>query len=117
MHPSFLYEIAFHAAMFGLLLWLRPRIRSNGGDLLKVYLLGYAVFRFLVEFVRGNDEVLAGLTRSQLFLLPATLVLALYFARRRWTTDPVGARRTDRAVGIANGPSHAGAARATEVDE
>jgi phosphatidylglycerol:prolipoprotein diacylglycerol transferase len=82
MHPSFLYEIAFHAAMFVLLLWLRRRLRSNGGDLLKIYLLAYAVFRFAVEFVRGNDVWVAGLTRSQLFLIPATALLALYLARR-----------------------------------
>jgi phosphatidylglycerol:prolipoprotein diacylglycerol transferase len=82
MHPSFIYEIAFHAAMFVLLLWLRRRLRSNGGDLLKIYLLAYAVFRFGVEFVRGNDVWLLGLTRSQVFLIPATALLALYIARR-----------------------------------
>lgn len=90
MHPSFLYEIAFHAAMLGVLLWLRPRLRSNGGDLLKVYLLAYAVFRFAVEFVRGNDVVFAGLTRSQLFLVPAVLLLSAYFVRRgRRTPAPL----------------------------
>lgn len=83
MHPSFLYEIVFHAAMFGVLLWLRRRIHSNGGDLLKIYLLAYAVFRFMVEFVRGNDVWVLGLTRSQVFLIPATLLLAGYLARRR----------------------------------
>jgi prolipoprotein diacylglyceryl transferase len=117
MHPSFLYEIAFHAAMFGLLLWLRPRLRSNGGDLLKVYLLGYALFRFAVEFVRGNDEVLAGLTRSQLLLLPATLLLALYFARHRRTADPAGRAATDRVFTAAHGPGHHSSTRPTEVDE
>jgi prolipoprotein diacylglyceryl transferase len=83
MHPSFLYEIAFQAAMFALLLRLRSRVRSNGSDLLKIYLLAYAVFRFLVEFVRGNDIWYAGLTRSQVFLIPATLLLAGYFVQRR----------------------------------
>jgi phosphatidylglycerol---prolipoprotein diacylglyceryl transferase len=81
-HPSFLYEIAFQLAMFALLWWLRPRVRVKG-DLFKIYLLAYAVFRFLVEFVRGNDVVWNGLTRPQLFLIPATLALAWYFARQR----------------------------------
>ena len=83
MHPSFLYEIAFHAAMFAALLWLRSRLASNGSDLLKVYLLSYAVFRFFVEFVRGNDVWYAGLTRSQTFLIPTTALLVGYFLRRR----------------------------------
>jgi prolipoprotein diacylglyceryl transferase len=83
MHPSFVYEIVFHAAMFvALVRWLRPRITVEG-DLLKIYLLCYAVFRFLVEFVRGNEVVWHGLTRSQLFLVPTTLLLVWYFARPR----------------------------------
>jgi phosphatidylglycerol---prolipoprotein diacylglyceryl transferase len=83
MHPSFLYEIVFQAAMFGLLLWLRPRVRT-AGDLFKIYLLAYAVFRFAVEFVRGNEVVWAGLTGPQLFLIPTTLLLLGYFALHRF---------------------------------
>ncbi|HSH77503.1 MAG TPA: prolipoprotein diacylglyceryl transferase family protein [Herpetosiphonaceae bacterium] len=81
LHPSFIYEIIFHALMFGCLWWLRPRV-SIKGDLLKIYLLAYALFRFAVEFVRGNQVVWEGLTRSQLFLIPSTLLLLLYFWRR-----------------------------------
>jgi phosphatidylglycerol---prolipoprotein diacylglyceryl transferase len=78
MHPSFVYEIIFHAIMFGWLWWLRPRVYVKG-ELLKIYLLSYALFRFAVEFVRGNLVVWAGLTRSQLFLIPSTLLLLCYF--------------------------------------
>jgi phosphatidylglycerol---prolipoprotein diacylglyceryl transferase len=85
MHPSFLYEIAFHAAMFGLLLWLRPRL-PQAGDLFKIYLASYAAFRFLVEFVRANPVMWAGLSGSQLFLVPS-LVLMAVFARRRWAAS------------------------------
>jgi phosphatidylglycerol---prolipoprotein diacylglyceryl transferase len=68
MHPSFGYEIVFQLAAFAALLWLRPRI-TVPGELLTVYLAGYAVFRFAVEFVRDNEVVAAGLTRGQWFLL------------------------------------------------
>ncbi len=37
---------------------------------------------FAVEFVRGNQVVWEGLTRSQLFLIPSTLVLLVYFWRQ-----------------------------------
>ena len=84
LHPSFVYEIAFHGAMFVWLLWYwRPRITVEG-DLFKIYLLAYAIFRFFVEFVRGNPVLWNGLTGSQLFLIPSTLLLAAYFARRFW---------------------------------
>ncbi len=81
MHPSFLYEIAFLLAMFALLLWLRSRI-GVPGELFKILLFGYAVFRFFVEFVRGNEVVWSGLSGTQLFLIPSTLALGVYFARQ-----------------------------------
>jgi phosphatidylglycerol:prolipoprotein diacylglycerol transferase len=81
LHPSFVYEIAFHFAMLAVLLRLRrrPELRD---ELFKIYLLAYATFRFLIEFVRGNEVVWGGLTRSQLFLIPSALLLAGYFWRR-----------------------------------
>jgi phosphatidylglycerol:prolipoprotein diacylglycerol transferase len=83
LHPSFLYEIAFHLVMFALLLWyFRPRVTIEG-DLFKIYLLTYAVFRFFAEFVRGNLAMWHGLSGSQLFLIPSTIVLVAYFLRQR----------------------------------
>jgi len=83
LHPSFLYEIAFHLAMFVLLLaYFRPRVAVEG-DLFKIYLLAYAVFRFLVEFVRGNVVMWHGLSGSQLFLIPSTILLGTYFLQQR----------------------------------
>jgi phosphatidylglycerol:prolipoprotein diacylglycerol transferase len=82
LHPSFVYEIPFHFLMAGLL----SRLRSRGAcrdALFKLYLLAYAPFRFLLEFVRGNPVVWHGLTRSQLFLIPSTPLLAWAFLRRR----------------------------------
>jgi prolipoprotein diacylglyceryl transferase len=83
LHPSFIYEILFHLAMFALLIsYLRPRVTVEG-DLFKIYLLAYAVFRFLVEVVRGNLVIWHGLTGSQLFLIPSTALLIAYFVRQR----------------------------------
>ena len=69
---------------FAALLWLRRRI-SEPGELFKLYLVGYALFRFLVEFVRGNEVVFAGLTRPQRFLavcLPLAFAHVVRQARR-----------------------------------
>ncbi len=85
LHPSFGYEIVFHAAAFCVLwFWLRHRVTAPG-ETLTFYLAGYGVFRFLVEFVRGNDVVWHGLTRPQLFLLvtvPLILLRIAWQARR-----------------------------------
>jgi hypothetical protein len=40
------------------------------------------VFRFGVEFVRGNDVVALGLTRSQWFLFATGPLIAWYFVRQ-----------------------------------
>jgi hypothetical protein len=40
------------------------------------------VFRFGVEFVRGNPEVALGLSRSQWFLLATGPLIAWYFLRQ-----------------------------------
>lgn len=98
LHPSFLYEVAFHLVMFALLLfYLRPRVTIEG-DLFKIYLLAYAVFRFFVEFLRGNVVMWHGLTGSQLFLIPSTILLTAYFLRGR-------ARRHDESLRLGRSPA------------
>ncbi len=81
LHPSFAYEIAFHLVAFAVLwLVLRDRLRAPGESLV-IYLAAYGVVRFLVEFVRGNEVVWAGLTRPQLFL---AVTVPLLLARVAW---------------------------------
>lgn len=82
LHPSFLYEIGFFLALFVLLEWLRPRLTDQPGELFKVFLAAYIVFRFGIEFVRGNEVVALGLTRSQLFLFATGPLIAWYFIRQ-----------------------------------
>lgn len=81
MHPSFLYEVAFFVGLFVALMWLRPRVHVPG-ELFKIFLAAYVVFRFAVEFVRGNQVVALGLTRSQWFLLVTGPLIAWYFVRQ-----------------------------------
>lgn len=76
LHPSFVYEIVFHLVAFAALwFWLRHRSLPPGESFVW-YVASYGVFRFLVEFVRGNEVAWEGLTRPQLFLL-ATVPLVL----------------------------------------
>lgn len=81
MHPSMLYEIAFNLAAIAVILRFRDRVLIVG-DTLKLYLLAAAIFRFLVEFVRGNEPQALGLSGPQWVLMPLTALLALHFLRR-----------------------------------
>lgn len=85
LHPSFAYEIAFHLVAFAVLwFWVRRRDVPPGESFVW-YVAAYGTFRFLVEFVRGNEVVDLGLTRPQLFLA-ATIPLVLLRIGHRWRT-------------------------------
>lgn len=82
LHPSFAYEIVFQLTAF-LLIWCWLRFRPlPPGELFVWYVAAYGVFRFLVEFVRGNEVVWHGLTRPQLFLAATVPLLLLRIAVR-----------------------------------
>ena len=98
-HPSQLYEAALEGLLLGtVLLWLafRRGALKTPGKILGLFVAGYGLARFLVEFVRqpdaqfvspGNPLGLAwhingfGLTMGQLLSIPMILI-GLYF----WTT-------------------------------
>ena len=50
-HPTQLYEIGFIAA-WTTLIWTRRRTDWQPGDAFRLYLAGYLVFRFFVEFIK-----------------------------------------------------------------
>src|SRR5919106_5209961 len=81
MHPSMLYEIGFHTAAFALIATRGPLLPIRG-DTLKAYLLAYGLFRFGVEFVRGNEVQAWGLTGPQIVLIPLIGILVIHFVRR-----------------------------------
>jgi phosphatidylglycerol:prolipoprotein diacylglycerol transferase len=94
MHPSMLYEILFNLVAVALIVRYRRRVPVVG-DTLKVYLLAAGIFRFFVEFVRGNEPQALGLTGPQWVLIPLVGLLLGHFARQWWrdawrVPDPPG---------------------------
>jgi phosphatidylglycerol---prolipoprotein diacylglyceryl transferase len=67
VHPTPIYE-TLSMGLVAYLLW-RLRDRFQPGVLFSIYLVLAGAERFLVEFVRRNDQVLVGLTEAQLFSL------------------------------------------------
>ena len=67
VHPTPIYE-SLTMGLVALLLW-RLRDRLTGGRLFALYLVLAGVERFLVEFVRRNEDVALGLTLAQLLSL------------------------------------------------
>lgn len=93
-HPSQLYEMGLEGfALFALVWWFARKPRPTG-QVSAVFLMGYGLFRFLVEFTREPDDFLGllagGLSMGQLLSLPMILIgLALFiWAARRSSPAP-----------------------------
>ncbi len=76
-HPSQLYEAGLEGIVLGLALafaFWRTEARNKPGMLGGIFLVGYGISRFLVEFVREPDAALGvlgwGLTMGQTLTLP-----------------------------------------------
>jgi phosphatidylglycerol---prolipoprotein diacylglyceryl transferase len=93
VHPTPVYE-TLAMGLVAVLLW-RWRHRWRPGTLFGLYLVLAGVERFLVEFVRRNDEVLAGLTQPQLLSIAMMIGGAVWIwrvSRGAERTAPVAAR-------------------------
>jgi len=76
-HPSQLYEAGLEGLLLGLVLaffFWRTDARNQPGKLVGIFLLGYGISRFLVEYFREPDVQLGtlswGLTMGQTLTLP-----------------------------------------------
>ena len=63
-HPTQLYEAAFHLTAAAILAWLYHRSHFRG-QLIKLYILAYLVYRFVSEWIRPEPEMALGLTGYQ----------------------------------------------------
>ncbi|HVU11401.1 MAG TPA: prolipoprotein diacylglyceryl transferase [Phototrophicaceae bacterium] len=66
-HPLFLYESLMNLFCMALLLWIERRFKSilRAGDIMLMYLMLYAVVRFLLDFVRLDSNGIGPLTTAQ----------------------------------------------------
>src|SRR5690554_5006596 len=93
-HPSQLYEMGLEGfALFALVWWFARKPRRTG-QVSAVFLAGYGVFRFLVEYTREPDYYLGllagGLTMGQLLSLPmiAAGILIFVLSSRKSNPEP-----------------------------
>ena len=91
-HPLFLYESVWNLANMFLLLWLGSRYadRLKAGDLFLIYLISYPIGRFLLEFVRLDSSMVAGININQDLMLVVIIASAavLYWRHRRTPAEP-----------------------------
>jgi phosphatidylglycerol:prolipoprotein diacylglycerol transferase len=87
LHPTQLYSSLGLFAIFAVLIWLRKR-KAFQGEIFWSYALMYSVFRFFIEFLRGDPRgsVLGGLlSTTQAIGIPVagiSVVMLLYLRKR-----------------------------------
>jgi phosphatidylglycerol---prolipoprotein diacylglyceryl transferase len=90
VHPTPVYEF-LSMGLVAWFLWSR-RHRHPPGGLFALYLVLAGAERFLVEFLRRNDEVAGGLTMPQLLSLAMIVGGGAWLVRLRGGAVPVAAR-------------------------
>ncbi len=88
-HPSQLYEATFEGIVLFLIVWSLRKKSPFPGFLTGLYLIGYGVFRFFIEFFRQPDpqlgHVLGFLTMGQILCIVMIIggLIVWYLARRQ----------------------------------
>lgn len=81
-HPTQLYSSGLNLLLFLYLIWLYPR-RKFSGQVFIMYLMGYSVYRFIVEFFRETEVMYGMFTMGQVYTaILFVLALVLYLWRR-----------------------------------
>jgi phosphatidylglycerol:prolipoprotein diacylglycerol transferase len=99
-HPLFLYESLWNLGNMFFLLWLGRRFahRLKSGDLFIIYLIIYPLGRFLLEFIRLDPAMVAGVNANQTLMGVVAILAAgvlLYRHREDWRSkgEPPKRRR------------------------
>lgn len=72
LHPTQLYEAVFELATFAVMMIFYKKLRAH---FLEIYCFGYGTFRFLLEFLRGDNRGATGFSLSPSQLLSIVLIL------------------------------------------
>src|SRR5436853_4826768 len=96
LHPTQLYEAGAELLILLVLLLTERKGRPFAGRTFWLYMLLYAVSRFVIEFYRGDPRGSVGIFSTSQFisilLAPLAIVMLVYLARRT-TPEPKRARK------------------------
>jgi phosphatidylglycerol:prolipoprotein diacylglycerol transferase len=88
-HPSQLYEAFFEGIVLFFIIWMIRNKENFKGYLFFVYLFGYGMARFMIEFFRQPDEhlgfVALSLSMGQILSIVMIIIpLGVYFIKPKW---------------------------------
>ena len=102
LHPTQIYESAAEFLILALLVATERRGRAFAGRTFWLYMLLYAISRFVIEFYRGDPRglVFGVLSTSQfisIVLVPLSIGMLAWLARRPEATPGAGKRPLEKA--------------------
>src|ERR1700716_1292848 len=96
LHPTQLYEAGAELLILGVLLLTERKGKPFPGRTFWLYMLLYAISRFIIEFYRGDDRGVVGIFSTSQFisivLAPLAIVMLVYLSRAV-TPEPKRARK------------------------
>ncbi|HUH02455.1 MAG TPA: prolipoprotein diacylglyceryl transferase family protein, partial [Kofleriaceae bacterium] len=102
VHLAVGYEMVWNLALFGLLIWMRPRFAGQG-LMFWTFVLLYSVGRFWTSFYRLDAQVLFGLTQAQVVAVVGIVLGIVMLAWMLWLRprppvgDPIDSENTPRS--------------------
>jgi phosphatidylglycerol:prolipoprotein diacylglycerol transferase len=85
LHPTQLYEAGAEFLILVVLLWIERKSRGFAGRTFWLYMLLYAVSRFIIEFYRGDERGTVGIFSTSQFisilLAPLAIGMLVYLSR------------------------------------
>jgi len=96
LHPTQLYEAGAELLILGVLLATERKGKPFAGRTFWLYMLLYAISRFIIEFYRGDERGTVGMFSTSQFisilLVPLAIVMLVYLSRRS-APEPKRARK------------------------
>jgi len=104
VHPTTVYEIIFLAISFGIIMFLRGRIKPEG-SLFFTYLGMYSACRIAIGFMRDGTDFLFGLHQAQIIgILLLAIIIPVMVVKTRWGKPEV--ELSEEPLHIDELPSH-----------
>ena len=85
-YPVALFEIAFLLTFWLILYTIQQKVRLDNGALFKLFMIGYLLFRFLLDFIKPHYSWIAGLSTIQLTCLAGLIYYHQYLINPRKLT-------------------------------
>jgi phosphatidylglycerol:prolipoprotein diacylglycerol transferase len=97
LHPTQLYEAGAELLILGILLWTERKGRPFVGRTFWLYMLLYAISRFIIEFYRGDPRGSVGIFSTSQFisviLAPLAIAMLVWLSRGTPSPEALGRRR------------------------